>query len=79
MNIYVEKHLTSISKAERGKMLRDALKKDLVLEFPEGEALAMKADPGLSWLRLNKLRRLVINYYYQSHNISSYKFLPGCL
>ena len=78
MNIYVEKHLTSISKAEHGKMLRDSLKKDLVLEFPEGEALAMKADLGLSWLRLNKLRRLVINYY-QSHNISDYKFLPGCL
>ena len=62
MNIPVVKHLTSISKAERETMLRDALGKDLVLELPEGEALAMKADLGLSWFRLNKLRRLVINY-----------------
>ena len=60
-------------------MLRDAQGKDLVLELPEEEALAMKADLRLSWFRLNKLRRLVINYCYQSHNISSYKFLPGCL
>lgn len=61
MNIHVVKHLTSISQAEREKMLRDALGKDLVLELPEGEALAMKAELGLSWFRLNKLRRLVIN------------------
>ena len=74
MNIDVVKHLTSISKAKCEKMLRDALGKDL-----EGEALAMKADLGLSWFCLNKLRRLVINHCNQSHNISSYKFLPGCL
>ena len=60
MNIHVVKHLSSILKAEREKMLRDALGKELVLELPEGEALAMKADLGLSWFRLNKLRRLVI-------------------
>ena len=60
MNIHVVKHLSSIRKAEREKMLRNALGKELVLELPEGEALAMKADLGLSRFRLNKLRRLVI-------------------
>ena len=59
MNLHVVKHLQGISKAEREQMLKDALGKDLVLELPEGQALAMKADLGLSWLRLNKLRRLV--------------------
>lgn len=57
-------------------MLRDALGKDLVLELPEGEALEMKADLGLSWFHLDKLRRLVINYCNQSHNISSSKIPP---
>ena len=60
MNIHVVKHLSSIPKAEREKMLRDALGKELILELPEGKALAMKADLGLSWFRLNKLRRSVI-------------------
>ena len=59
MNLHVVKHLQGISKAEREQMLKDALGKDLVLELPEGQALAMKADLGLFWLRLNKLRRLV--------------------
>lgn len=79
MNIHVVKHLTNIPKAEREKMFRDALGKDLVLELPEGEALSMKADLGLSWFRLNKLRRLVTNYCNQHHIISIYKILPGCL
>lgn len=73
MNIHVVKHLASISKAEREKLLRDALGKDLVLELPEGEALAMKADLRLSWFRLNKLKGLVINYCNQPHKISTYK------
>lgn len=59
LNLHVVKHLQGISKAEREQMLKDALGKDLVLELPEGQALAMKADLGLSWFRLNKLRRLV--------------------
>ena len=59
MNLHVVKHLQGMSKAEREQMLKDALGKDLVLELPEGQALAMKADLGLSWFRLNKLRRLV--------------------
>ena len=63
MNIHVVKHLSSIPKAEREKMLRDALGKELILQLPEGEALAMKADLRLSWFCLNKLRRLVIYNY----------------
>ena len=44
-------------KQECRQLLNEALGKDLVLQVPEGEALAMKADIGLPWFRLNKLRR----------------------
>ena len=71
MNLHVVKHLQGISKAEGEQMLKDALGKDLVLELPEGQALAMKADLGLSWLRLNKLRRLV-SLVLMSWSIYSY-------
>jgi len=44
-------------KQECRQLLHEALGKDLVLQVPDGEALAMKADIGLPWFRLNKLRR----------------------
>jgi len=45
------------SKEERETVLREALGKELLLELPEGQTLAMKADLSLSWFQLNKLRR----------------------
>ena len=60
MNIHIVDHLKRMSKAEGESMLKDALGKDLVLELPKGQALAVKADLGLSWFRLNKLRRFVL-------------------
>ncbi len=48
---------TKKTKEEREQIIKDALGKDLVLELPEKQSLAMKADLGMSWFRLNKLRR----------------------
>ena len=45
------------SQEERRQILHDALVKELVLNIPEGQANAMKADLGITWYRLNKLRR----------------------
>ena len=45
------------SQEERRQILHDALGKELVLNIPEGQANAMKADLGITWYRLNKLRR----------------------
>lgn len=50
---------TKKDKEEREQLIREALGKELVLELPEMQSLAMKADLGLSWFRLNKLRRYV--------------------
>ena len=48
---------TKKNKEEREQLIREALGKELVLELPEMQSLAMKADLGLSCFRLNKLRR----------------------
>ena len=53
-------HLIQQIKDQKKKcrqLLNEALGKDLVLQVPEGEALAMKADIGLPWYRLDQLRR----------------------
>ena len=56
--------LKRTSQEERGQILRDALRKELVLHFPEGQANAMKADLGITWCRLNKLRRYGMIFYF---------------
>jgi len=45
------------SQVELKNLITEALGNELTLELPEGEALFMKEDVGLSWIRLNKLRR----------------------
>ena len=42
---------------KRRQILPDALGKELVLNIPKGQANAMKAHLGITWYRLNKLRR----------------------
>lgn len=57
----MDKHIVHLlrreSKEERKRIITEALGSELTLELPEGEALSMKEDVGLSWFRLNKLRR----------------------
>lgn len=48
-------------KQEREEIIREALGKDLILEIPDKQSLAMKADLGMSWFRLNKLRRYLVH------------------
>lgn len=57
----MDKHIVHLLrrelKEERKRIITEALGSELTLELPEGEALSMKEDVGLSWFRLNKLRR----------------------
>ncbi|KAL9976704.1 hypothetical protein ACROYT_G014031 [Oculina patagonica] len=58
MDIQLVQYLkTKKSKQEREEIIREALGKELILEIPDKQSLAMKADLGMSWFRLNKLRR----------------------
>ena len=57
MNKHIVQLLRRESKEERKRLITEALGNELTLELPEGEALSMKEDVGLSWFRLNKLRR----------------------
>lgn len=57
MDTHLIHSLRLMDKQEREAVLRDALGKELVLQLPEGQTLAMKADLSMSWFRLNKLRR----------------------
>ena len=50
-------HQIKMQKKECRELLKEALGKELVLEVPQGEALAMKADMGLLCFGLKKLRR----------------------
>ena len=52
------------SQEERGQILYDALGQELVLNIPEGQANAMKADLGITRYHLNKLRRSIFKQYY---------------
>jgi len=52
------------SQEERWQILHDALGKELVLNIPEGQANAMKADLGITWYRLKKLRRYIFKQFY---------------
>ena len=45
---------------ERKQILDGALGEELILHIPEDQANAMKADLGISWYRLNKLKRFVL-------------------
>ena len=61
MDIQLVQYLkTKKNKEERELMIKAALGKDIILELPEKQSLAMKADLGMSWFRLNKLRRYVV-------------------
>ena len=57
----MDKHIVLLlrreSKEEWKRIITETLGSELTLELPEGEALSMKEDVGLSWFRLNKLRR----------------------
>jgi len=57
MDVHVIHGLRLRAKQEREAVLREALGKELLLELPEGQTLAMKADLSMSWFKLNKLRR----------------------
>ncbi|XP_048587430.1 uncharacterized protein LOC125570195 [Nematostella vectensis] len=56
MDTLVIHHLRQREKKEREAVLKKALGKELILQNPEGEALAMKADLRLPWFALGKLR-----------------------
>jgi len=57
----MDKHIVQLlrreAKEERKRLITEALGQELTLEIREGEGLSMKEDVGLSWFRLNKLRR----------------------
>lgn len=55
MDIHVIHGLRLKSKEEREAVLREALGKELLLELPEGQTLAMKADLSLSTSSVGKL------------------------
>ena len=57
MDVHVIHSLRLKEKRDLATILREALGKELVLELPEGQTLAMKADLSMSWHGLNKLRR----------------------
>ena len=57
MDVHMVHTLKRTSQEERRQILNDALGKELVLHILEGQANAMKADLGITWYRLNKLRR----------------------
>ena len=57
MDVHMVHTLKRKSQEERRQILNDALGKELVLHIPKGQANAMKADLGITWYRLNKLRR----------------------
>ena len=61
MDVQLVQYLkTKKNKEERELMVKEALGKEIILELPEKQSLAMKADLGMSWFRLNKLRRYVV-------------------
>ncbi|EDO47180.1 predicted protein [Nematostella vectensis] len=57
MDTLVIHQLRQKEKKEREAVLKKALGKELILQIPEGEALAMKADLRLPWFALGKLTR----------------------
>ena len=57
IDLLVVNHLKKKGKEDREKLLKEALAKELVLELPKRHTLAMKEDLGLSWFKLDKLRR----------------------
>ena len=61
MGLHMVHTLKRKSQEERRQILYDVLGKELVLNIPEGQANAMKADLGMTWYCLNKLRRWVLN------------------
>jgi len=67
MDVHMIHTLKRKSQEERKQILHDALGKELVLNIPEGQANAMKADLGITWYRLNKLRRCVLKSSLFSH------------
>lgn len=71
MDVHVIHGLRLKSKEEREAVLREALGKELLLELPEGQTLAMKADLSLSWFKLNKLSKLINESHPSQLYISS--------
>ena len=61
MDVHMVHTLTWKSQEERRQILHDAPGKELVLHIPEGQANALKADLGITWYRLNKPGRYVID------------------
>ena len=57
MSKHIAQLLQRELKEERKRKIAEVLGNDLTLELPEGEALSMKEDVGLSWFCLTKLRR----------------------
>ncbi|EDO44414.1 predicted protein [Nematostella vectensis] len=62
MDTLVIHQLRQKEKKEREAVLKKALGKELILQIPEGEALAMKADLRLPWFALGKLTRWFSNW-----------------
>jgi len=54
MGVHIIHGLRLRAKQEWEAVLREALGKELLLELPEGQTLAMKADLSMSWFKLYK-------------------------
>ena len=60
MDVHMVHTLTQKRQEERRQILHDILGRKLVTNISEGQASAMKADLGITWYCLNKLRRYVV-------------------
>ncbi|XP_032229451.1 uncharacterized protein LOC116613006 [Nematostella vectensis] len=65
MDLHTVEVLKRKNAEERKQLLKDVLGKELVLEIPKGDSLAMKADLGVTWYKLNKLRGWFSNWGIQ--------------
>ena len=64
MDIQLVQYLkTKKKQAEGEEIITEALGKDLTLEIPDKQSLAMKADLGMSLSRLNKLKRYLVHVF----------------
>jgi len=60
MDVHIVHTLTQKRHEERRQILHDIQGKELVTDISEGQASATKADLGITWYCLNKLRRYVV-------------------
>ena len=60
MDVHIVHTLTQKRQEGKRQILHDIQAKELVTDISEGQASAMKADLGITWYCLNKLKRFVL-------------------